>query len=73
MRTIAVHDRALQASGWLSNLGRTMRHRYSGWAEHRRAAATARVLYNATDTELRDMGLNRGDIPAVVAGTYRRD
>jgi hypothetical protein len=49
MRTIAAHNVALQAGGWLSSLGRTVRHRYSDWAEHRRAMATARALYYATD------------------------
>jgi uncharacterized protein YjiS (DUF1127 family) len=33
----------------------------------------ARVLYNLSDGELRDMGLSRGDIPAVLNGTYRPD
>lgn len=30
-------------------------------------------LYHLTDAELRDMGLSRGEIPAVVSGTYCRD
>jgi len=30
-------------------------------------------LYHFTDMELRDIGLNRGDLPAIAKGTYRRD
>jgi len=33
----------------------------------------AQVLYNLSDGELRDIGLSRGDIHAVVNGTYRPD
>jgi len=50
-----------------------VRDRYSDWADQRRATATAQALYSATDMELRDMGLSRGDIPAIVSRTCRRD
>ena len=59
--------------GRLPGLGDVVRRRYSAWAARRRELATARALYYATDIELRDMGINRGDIPAVVSGTYCRD
>ena len=73
MRTIVVQDETFQAGGWLSGFGRTVRHRYSDWAQHRRASATARALQCATDMELRDMGISRGDIPAIVSGSTGRD
>jgi uncharacterized protein YjiS (DUF1127 family) len=73
MRTIASHDGAFRAGGWLSSVGRSVWHHYSDWAEHQRATAMARALYNATDIELRDVGLSRGDIPAIISRTYRRD
>jgi uncharacterized protein YjiS (DUF1127 family) len=76
MRTISALDRAFaspKAAGWVSSIGRTMRSRYSEWAEHRRARATVRALHYATDMELRDMGINRGDIPMILNGRYHRD
>ena len=76
MRTISTPDRAFVGhtpTGWLSSLGRSVRRRYSDWAEHRRAMATARALQYATDLELRDMGINRGDIPMILNGRYHRD
>jgi uncharacterized protein YjiS (DUF1127 family) len=60
-------------AGWLLAIGRTIRERYSHWAERRCERAVARALYYASDIELRDMGINRGDIHAVASGTYRRD
>jgi uncharacterized protein YjiS (DUF1127 family) len=50
-----------------------IRRRYSVWVDHRREAAIARALYCASDIELRDMGITRGDIPAIVSRSYRRD
>jgi len=58
---------------WLLAIGRGIRKRYSEWATHRCEMAMARALYYATDVELRDMGINRGDISAVVRRSYRRD
>ena len=60
-------------SGRLSGLLDVVRRRCSAWASRRRELATARALYYATDMELRDMGINRSDIPAVVNRTYCRD
>jgi uncharacterized protein YjiS (DUF1127 family) len=48
-----------------------VRRRYSDWAARRREVAMA--LYCLTDVELRDMGINRSDIPTIVSGSYRRD
>ena len=31
------------------------------------------LLYDASDMELRDVGLRRGDIPAVISGMYHLD
>ncbi|ESR22778.1 RSP_7527 family protein [Lutibaculum baratangense] len=42
------------------------------FADARRMDATYRELSLMTDRELRDMGITRADIPAVVAGTYTR-
>jgi uncharacterized protein YjiS (DUF1127 family) len=62
-----------RTGGWLSGIGGMARRRYSVWAARRRELATARALYHLSDAELRDMGLSRGEIPAVVSGTYCRD
>jgi uncharacterized protein YjiS (DUF1127 family) len=43
------------------------------WAARRNAARDVRQLYLSTDRELRDMGLNRSDLPAIIRGVYRRD
>jgi uncharacterized protein YjiS (DUF1127 family) len=53
-------------AGWLSALRGVVRRRYSDWDVRRREMAAARALYYATDIELRDMGINRGDISAIV-------
>jgi uncharacterized protein YjiS (DUF1127 family) len=60
-------------TGWLLAIGRVLRQRYSAWADTRREAALARALYGASDIELRDMGITRGDIPVIVSRSYRRD
>ena len=73
MRTINRAFVGRMPSGWLSSLGRRLRRRYSDWTEHRRAMATACALQYATDHELRDMGINRGDIPMILNGRYHRD
>jgi uncharacterized protein YjiS (DUF1127 family) len=76
MRTISTLDREFaspQAAGLVSSFGRSVQRRYSEWVEHRRAMATVRALHYATDLELRDMGLNRGDIPMILNGRYHRD
>jgi|ERR1700722_1700500 hypothetical protein len=76
MYVISSRNTALQGaatSSWLSAVGGVVRSRYSDWAARRREMAVARALYYATDVELRDMGINRGDIAAIVSGNYRRD
>jgi uncharacterized protein YjiS (DUF1127 family) len=45
----------------------------SSLAARHRAATEIRQLYQFDDRELRDVGLSRGDFPAIVRGTYRRD
>ena len=35
-------------------------------------ARDLKALSQRTDYELRDMGISRSDIPAIMAGTYRR-
>jgi uncharacterized protein YjiS (DUF1127 family) len=40
---------------------------------HRQRARDLEMLLTFGDRELWDLGLNRADIPRVVAGTYRRD
>jgi uncharacterized protein YjiS (DUF1127 family) len=60
-------------TGWLSALHGVVRRRYSDWAVRRRETAAARALFSATDIELQDMGINRGDVSAIVRGDYRRD
>ena len=62
-----------EAGSRLSGLGANMRRFWADWAQRRRQRTMAQILYNLSDGELRDMGLSRGEIPAVVDGTYRRD
>jgi uncharacterized protein YjiS (DUF1127 family) len=50
-----------------------VRRRYSDWPARRREVAIARALFYLTDVELRDMGINRSDIPTIINGSYRRD
>jgi uncharacterized protein YjiS (DUF1127 family) len=59
-------------ASWLSALSGVVRHRYSDWAVRRREMAARAPCY-ATDMELRDMGINRGDISASIRGNYCRD
>jgi uncharacterized protein YjiS (DUF1127 family) len=50
-----------------------LRAGYLAWrAEQRKRARIARELATYTDRELFDLGISRGDIPAIVRGTYRR-
>jgi uncharacterized protein YjiS (DUF1127 family) len=42
-------------------------------AARHRAATEIRQLYRFDDRELRDVGLSRGDFPAIMSGTYNRD
>ena len=60
-------------SAWVSGLGATLGRFVFRLAARHRAAADVRQLYRCTERELQDMGLNRGDIPSIINGTYRRD
>jgi uncharacterized protein YjiS (DUF1127 family) len=76
MYVVSSRDVSLRGAantGWLSALRGVARRRYSDWAARRRELAAMRALYYATDLALRDMGINRGDISAIVRGSYRRD
>ena len=66
-------DVGSSAGAWVSGLGATLGRFVSRLAARHRAAADVRQLYRCTDRELQDMGLNRGDIPSIINGTYRRD
>jgi uncharacterized protein YjiS (DUF1127 family) len=58
------------AGSWISTqFGRLV----SRMAARHRTATQIRQLDRLTDRELRDMGLNRSDLPAIINGTYRRD
>ena len=67
------HGTAVKAGQWVSGLGARIRRFGTALAARHRAAAEIQQLYHCTDMELRDMGLNRGDLPAIAKGTYRRD
>ena len=57
----------------LSGVGVKLGRFASRLAARHRAATEIRQLYQFDDRELRDVGLSRGDFPALVRGTYRRD
>ncbi len=42
-------------------------------ARHRELSREMQQLSRFTDGELRDVGLTRGDFPAIAAGSFRRD
>ena len=67
------HGTAVEVAQWALRLGARIRRFGAALAARHRAAAEIQRLYHCTDMELRDMGLNRGDIPAIAKGTYRRD
>ncbi len=51
----------------------SLKARFLAWRERRRERARiARELLSYTDRELFDLGITRGDIPAILDGTYRR-
>jgi uncharacterized protein YjiS (DUF1127 family) len=55
-------DRLTRLARWIAD-----------WRERRRRRAQiTRELLSYTDRELFDLGITRGDIPAIVNGTYRR-
>ncbi len=50
-----------------------LRQRFLAWREQRqRRAQITRELLTYTDRELFDLGITRGDIPAIINGTFRR-
>ena len=55
----------------LSGIGERLGRFASMLATRHRAATEIRQLYQFDD--LRDVGLSRGDFPALIRGTYRRD
>jgi uncharacterized protein YjiS (DUF1127 family) len=57
----------------LSGIGVKLGRFASRLAARHRAATEIRQLYQFDDRELRDVGLSRGDFPALIRGTYRRD
>jgi uncharacterized protein YjiS (DUF1127 family) len=75
MRTISVHGAVSggRTSDWLEAMGSRLRRFGAAWEERRRLAQDVAALYQLPEAELRDMGLNRGDLPAVLSGRYRRD
>jgi uncharacterized protein YjiS (DUF1127 family) len=51
----------------------SLKARFLAWRERRsERARIARELLSYTDRELFDLGITRGDIPAILDGTYRR-
>ena len=57
----------------LNWLTRTLRSAGDGMAEARRRHQAYEELVALSNLELEDFGISRGDIPAVVAGTLRRE
>jgi uncharacterized protein YjiS (DUF1127 family) len=57
----------------LSGIGGKLGRLASRLATRHRVATEIRQLYQFDDRELRDVGLSRGDFPAIMRGTYRRD
>ena len=50
----------------------SLRGRLSRWlAERRRRARLAHELSQLSDRDLTDLGIGRGDFPAILDGTYR--
>ncbi len=58
--------------GHANSIGDRLGRYASRLAARHRAATEFRQLYQFDDRELRDVGLSRGDFPAIVRGTYRR-
>jgi uncharacterized protein (DUF2249 family)/uncharacterized protein YjiS (DUF1127 family) len=59
---------------WVAHtLGRRLKLASDGIAEVRRMRRSYEELAAMSNLELQDIGISRGDIPAVVAGTFRRE
>ncbi|GAC1338874.1 MAG: hypothetical protein NVSMB18_06090 [Acetobacteraceae bacterium] len=68
--TVAAPSRAdALASRTPAGLGATIRRAFARWREVNRIHDE---LGGLSERELADVGLRRGDIPAVARGTYRR-
>jgi uncharacterized protein YjiS (DUF1127 family) len=57
----------------LARLGSELHRIGIAWAARRRRSRETRELYAMGDRDLWDMGLCRSDLPAIIAGSYRRD
>jgi uncharacterized protein YjiS (DUF1127 family) len=66
-------EAARSVGSWVPRLGTQLSRFAAYFATRHRAATEIRQLYRCTDRELRDVGLSRGDVPAIINGTYRRD
>lgn len=62
-------DPALGGLSWLQPL----RFGFRRWMMRRAAARAARMLSRFGDDALKDIGLSRGDLPALRAGLYCAD
>ena len=62
-----------EIAAWLSGLRTRFGRIAASWATRRQTIRSLRQLHICTDRELWDMGLSRGDFPAIIKGTYRRD
>jgi uncharacterized protein YjiS (DUF1127 family) len=60
-------------NGVTSRLVRVLKNTRNGIAEARRMHRLYEELASMTSRELKDIGISRSDIPAVVAGTFRRE
>ncbi len=56
----------------LARLGSELHRIGIAWAARQGRSREIRELYALGDRDLRDMGLCRSDLPAIVAGSYRR-
>ncbi len=73
MGSHVLHDAAGFAPGSVAGRWTKLSRRIADWRERRRRRAQiTRELLSYTDRELFDLGITRGDIPAVINGTYRR-
>jgi uncharacterized protein YjiS (DUF1127 family) len=62
-------DTVFGGPSWLRPLRRVLRR----WVARRTAARAAHMLSRFGDGALKDIGLSRGDLPAVRVGLYCRD
>src|SRR3546814_12529097 len=69
MRAEAIANAIFDGAVALRNLAKAAAAKVSGYFEYRR---TVDVLSGMTDRELDDIGITRGDIPAVARGVHPR-